>query len=178
MDQKDHDQWIKHLKGNVMGNNWNLYHGGMIQKGFSYYNWGPNQDMSEKRDMMIIMWRFHLQLIPSAQQMFQARHWKFRWILPLAATLWWWKNEPVHSMICPVKIVWLVVWTPLKNMKVNWDDEIPNIWENKKCSKPPTSCDCPLCTLLMHVHAPLHGNWQWRVPSFSAYSPRLTSPFM
>ena len=29
-------------------------------------------------------------------------------------------------------------WTPLKNMKVNWDDDIPNIWENKKCSKPPT----------------------------------------
>ena len=22
---------------------------------------------------------------------------------------------------------------------VNWDDEIPNIWENRKCSKPPTS---------------------------------------
>ena len=22
--------------------------------------------------------------------------------------------------------------TPLKNMKVNWDDEIPNIWENKE----------------------------------------------
>ena len=21
--------------------------------------------------------------------------------------------------------------TPLKNMKVHWDDEIPNIWENK-----------------------------------------------
>ena len=21
---------------------------------------------------------------------------------------------------------------------VNWDDELPNIWENKKCSKPPT----------------------------------------
>ena len=28
--------------------------------------------------------------------------------------------------------------TPLKNMNVNWDDDIPNIWENKKCSKPPT----------------------------------------
>ena len=28
---------------------------------------------------------------------------------------------------------------PLKNMKVNWDDDIPNIWENKKSSKPPTS---------------------------------------
>ena len=25
------------------------------------------------------------------------------------------------------KSIWLVVWTPLKNMKVNWDDEIPNI---------------------------------------------------
>ena len=36
--------------------------------------------------------------------------------------------------------------TPLKNMKVNWDDEIPNIWENKKCSKPPTSEG-------LHVHA-------------------------
>ena len=21
---------------------------------------------------------------------------------------------------------------------VNWDDDIPNIWENQKCSKPPT----------------------------------------
>ena len=28
--------------------------------------------------------------------------------------------------------------TPLKNMKVNWDNDIPNIWENEKCSKPPT----------------------------------------
>ena len=33
---------------------------------------------------------------------------------------------------------WLVVPSPLKNMNVNWDDVIPNIWENKKCSKPPT----------------------------------------
>ena len=28
--------------------------------------------------------------------------------------------------------------TPLKNMKVSWDDDIPNIWRNKKCSKPST----------------------------------------
>jgi hypothetical protein len=27
--------------------------------------------------------------------------------------------------------VWLVVLTILKNMKVSWDDEIPNIWKNK-----------------------------------------------
>ena len=25
--------------------------------------------------------------------------------------------------------VWLVVSTPLKNMKVSWDDDIPNIWK-------------------------------------------------
>ena len=24
-------------------------------------------------------------------------------------------------------------------MIFSWDDDIPNIWENKKCSKPPTS---------------------------------------
>ena len=28
---------------------------------------------------------------------------------------------------------------PLWIVKVNWDDDIPNIWENKKRSKPPTS---------------------------------------
>jgi len=29
--------------------------------------------------------------------------------------------------------------TPLKNMNVSWDNEIPNIWKNKKYPKPPTS---------------------------------------
>ena len=29
--------------------------------------------------------------------------------------------------------------TPLKNMKVSWDDANPNIWKNDKCSKSPTS---------------------------------------
>ena len=35
---------------------------------------------------------------------------------------------------------WLVVGPgpPLWKVWVNWDDEIPNICENKKCSKPPT----------------------------------------
>ena len=27
--------------------------------------------------------------------------------------------------------IWLVVSTPLKNMKVSWDDDLPNIWKNK-----------------------------------------------
>ena len=26
---------------------------------------------------------------------------------------------------------WLVVSTPSKSMKVNWDEELPKIWENK-----------------------------------------------
>jgi hypothetical protein len=26
---------------------------------------------------------------------------------------------------------WLVVDLPLSNIKVSWDDEIPNLWENK-----------------------------------------------
>ena len=31
--------------------------------------------------------------------------------------------------------------TPLKNMIVSWDYEIPNMWKNTKCAKPPTSID-------------------------------------
>jgi len=27
--------------------------------------------------------------------------------------------------------IWLVVSVPLKNMKVSWDDDIPNVWKNK-----------------------------------------------
>ena len=45
---------------------------------------------------------------------------------------WLWKPPDILSG-------WWARATPLKNMKVNWDDDIPNIWENKKCSKPPTS---------------------------------------
>jgi hypothetical protein len=29
-------------------------------------------------------------------------------------------------------LYWLVVSTPLKNMKLSWDDEIPNIWKKQK----------------------------------------------
>ena len=42
--------------------------------------------------------------------------------------------------LMPTMLIWLVVYLPLwKNMKVSWDDDIPKIWNNKKCSKPPTS---------------------------------------
>ena len=56
----------------------------------------------------------------------------------------WWmrmKSPMKVYMIC-----WLVVWTPLKNMKVNWDDDIPNIWKNKPVmfQSPPTSLGYPM----------------------------------
>jgi 4-amino-4-deoxy-L-arabinose transferase-like glycosyltransferase len=35
-------------------------------------------------------------------------------------------------------LIWLVDSTPLKNMKVSWDYDIPNIWGKKSYSKPPT----------------------------------------
>jgi hypothetical protein len=61
---------------------------------------------------------------------------------PLASIL---HSRPLarHSRTPPRPPFWHVAgwWfqpTPLKNMKVSWDDEIPNIRENKKCSKPPT----------------------------------------
>ena len=43
-----------------------------------------------------------------------------RWTLRLSSTFsgWWFQ-------------LWKII--------VSWDDEIPNIWENKKCSKPPIS---------------------------------------
>ena len=34
--------------------------------------------------------------------------------------------------------IWLVVDLPLWKKIVKWDDEIPNIWKNIICSKPPT----------------------------------------
>ena len=45
---------------------------------------------------------------------------------------------------------WLVVEpTPPKHMNVSWDDELPNIRENKKCSKPPTRSAVGISFLFM-----------------------------
>ena len=55
----------------------------------------------------------------------------FCWMVRVRSMLLLWKAAR-HG--------WLVGgWaTPLKHMKVSWDDELPNIWKNIKCSKPPT----------------------------------------
>jgi hypothetical protein len=34
---------------------------------------------------------------------------------------------------------WWYTYPSEKYEFVSWDDDIPNIWKNKKCSKPPTS---------------------------------------
>ena len=36
--------------------------------------------------------------------------------------------------------VWWYTYPSEKYEFVSWDDEIPNIWKNKKGSKPPTGC--------------------------------------
>ena len=50
-------------------------------------------------------------------------------------------NLPESAALFSYILIWLVVSSPLKNMKVNWDDELPNIWENQSHvpGKPPTS---------------------------------------
>jgi hypothetical protein len=47
-------------------------------------------------------------------------------------------------------MIWLVVEPPLWKMMefVSWDDDIPNIWKHKKCSKPPTSDLNMYCNIL------------------------------
>ena len=44
--------------------------------------------------------------------------------------------------------------TPLKNMKVSWDDDIPKIWNNKKCYKPPNQY------IYMHMAADI-SRYSW-----------------
>ena len=42
---------------------------------------------------------------------------------------------------------WWLTYHLEKYMKVKWDDDIPNIWKNKKCSKPPTRHYISLCDM-------------------------------
>ena len=66
-------------------------------------------------------------------------------------------------------INWLVVSPPLNNMKVNWDDDIPNIWKNK-IHVPVTTDEniIPVLstikhyqTLLSTIHGHYNPNWEY-----------------
>ena len=56
--------------------------------------------------------------------------------------LWWFSSSQTVSHYRRLILCCLVVLTPLKDMKVSWDDELPNIWKNNPVmfrSSPPTS---------------------------------------
>ena len=69
-------------------------------------------------------------------------------------------------------IIWLVFSTPLKNMKINWDDSCKYMEKQKSCSKPLTryvyiyiSHDIP--TVSERLGTPLHSQ---RLPNTSPSS--------
>jgi len=91
-----------------------------------------------------------------------------RWFFDVAQT----RNFTIssdHFHTRTRKHTWLVVSTPLKNMKVSWDDDIPNIWEIIKFhgSKAPTRYrfQPPKC----------HHFWQHLCQATGATGGRLTT---
>ena len=60
------------------------------------------------------------------------------------------KNKPRNQ-------TWLVVEPPLWKIWKSIDMIIPNIWENKKCSKPPTSCTLIHRASKSSKHTAVHG---------------------
>ena len=54
---------------------------------------------------------------------------------------------PLDAILDPQSAAHWWFHPPLKNMKVSWGDDISNIWNNKKCSKPPTSNGSIVCML-------------------------------
>ena len=58
---------------------------------------------------------------------------KKQWIVCIPMHLWNYTFDAVaRTWQNRSELTWLVVSTPLKNMKVGWDDETPNIWKTKK----------------------------------------------
>ena len=64
------------------------------------------------------------------------------WVSPSHLEKWRWPGMVFLTSFQAHEVLVGGSATPLKNMKVNWDDEIPNIWENTKmATKPPTRVD-------------------------------------
>ena len=66
-------------------------------------------------------------------------HWLF-YVFMLVKTISKSKTTHIYDLVGGIP-------TPLKNMKVSCDDDIPNIWKNNKCSKSPISDVIVLCGL-------------------------------
>ena len=70
-------------------------------------------------------------------------------------------------------IIWLVVSTPLKNMKVRWDHEIPNIWKVIKAMFQTTNQLCFLFCLAIEL--PLNSRFRKRAPTVPQFQVSLRS---
>ena len=75
------------------------------------------------------------------------------------------KNGLINTMVFILVGGWA---TPLKNMKVNWDDEIPNIWENKIHGNQTTN------QLLIGGGSPQHPQLVKKFPMTSMLPPRAS----
>ena len=67
------------------------------------------------------------------------------WAVPMyMCTVYIYIHISMYNMDNPCIYYWLVLEPSLWKMMefVSWDDDIPNIWKNKKCSKPPTRLLC------------------------------------
>ena len=71
-----------------------------------------------------------------------------------------WENNTSSSSANPSIAGWWLTYPSEKYEFVSWDDDIPNIWNNMTCSKPPTrmSCFVVFCSVaIMRVnHSVLH----------------------
>ena len=95
----------------------------------------------------------------------------------LAGSVKWWG----------MKVAWLLV-DPSQKWKrfVSWDDEIPNIWKNKTCSKPPTSfsslaswCQLPMVLVCWYRNslAIAESSFAWFVASCAVIKRRGDQDF-
>ena len=113
-------------------------------------------------------------------------------------------SSPLHVVPgCSLKYVpgwcsWLVASTPLKNIKVSWDDEVPNTWKKKKMFQTTNqsifSSAFPICEAAapaLRATAPArwpwwcrrsatpascrpgHGKWREKIPSYTMFIPCL-----
>ena len=72
------------------------------------------------RGYVLLLWWFYVAM-------------KIPWVFPLEMIeKWWWSFFIEIAVSCDRKRLVILVGgipSPLKNMKVSWDDEIPNIWK-------------------------------------------------
>jgi hypothetical protein len=62
-----------------------------------------------------------------------------------------WKEHMVWFLMVLLYVSWWLTYPSEKYEFVSWDYNIPNIWKNKTCSKPPTS----ICLLMLACYWPL-----------------------